>query len=308
MSMQNLTLAQLECFVRVVDTGSFAEAGRQLGLSTSGMSKTITRLEVSRGVRLLNRSTHSLSLTPEGEDLIGLAREAVRSIEEVDLALAAASRDGASGRVRVGAPTAFLRACLAPLMPAFRAAHPDIQLDLRGSDRMVDLAEDAVDVVLRAGPIDGIPGHFKQTLFTFPWIACASRGYLASRSEPSKPDDLADHDLIGFRNQRTGIVDPWRFRVPGGPGEAGIRWSPQPALVLDDANAVAAAAIAGAGIAWTPGWLVAEALRTGSLVILLAGWESERMMMSMIRRHKAQRLRRVDSVQTFLRENAAAFS
>jgi len=306
MSTPTLSTIQLQCFVRIVDTGSFAEAGRQLGLSTSGISKTIARLEEMRGVRLLNRSTHSLSLTPEGEELIGLAREAVRSIEQVDTALTAAARDGAQGRVRVGAPTAFLSACLAPLTSAFRRAHPDILLDLRGSDQMIDLAEDGVDIVLRVGVIDGIPGHLQRTLFDFAWVACASPAYLSNQGKPSTPSDLSNHDLIGFRNQRTGVVDAWRFGTRHGDGSE-LRWYPSPALILDDANSVVQTAIAGAGIAWAPHWLVADALRAGSLSAVLDEWACGPTTMWMIRRNHALNPTRIDRVMTFFRKNAAAF-
>jgi len=306
MSTPALTMIQLQCFVRVVETGTFAEAGRQLGLSTSGISKTIARLEISRGVRLLNRSTHSLSLTPEGEHLIGLARDAVRSVEQVDQALAVAARDGTAGRVRLGAPTALLAACIAPLLPAFRAAHPDIVLDLRGSDEMVDLAEDGLDLVLRSGPIDGIPGHLQQTLFTFSWVTCASPAYLLGRTKLASPADLTDHQLIGFHNQRTGSLDPWRFKTAV--ESQSERWSPDPAIIVDDANAVAQAAIAGAGIAWTPQWLVANALRSGKLIPLLEAWSVERMTMSMVRRRHGNNPKRVDSVMEFLKANGPAFA
>ncbi|OEC94708.1 MULTISPECIES: LysR family transcriptional regulator [unclassified Rhizobium] len=306
MSTPILSTIQLQCFVRIVDAGSFAEAGRQLGLSTSGISKTIARLEETRGVRLLNRSTHSLSLTPEGEELIGLAREAVRSIEQVDTALTAAARDGAHGRVRVGAPTAFLSACLAPLTSAFRRTHPDILLDLRGSDQMIDLAEDGVDIVLRAGAIDGIPGHLQRTLFDFAWVACASPAYLSNRGKPSTPSDLSNHDLIGFRNQRTGAVDAWRFGTRHGDSSE-LRWYPNPALILDDANSVVQTAIAGAGIAWAPHWLVADALRAGSLSSVLDDWACEPTTMWMIRRNHTLNPTRIDRVMTFIRKNVAAF-
>ena len=281
---QALTLVQLSCFVAVVDTGSFAEAARQLAMTTSGVSKIIARLEAARSIRLLNRSTHALSLTPEGELLLPLARDALREVEKVETALSLASVKGATGRVRLSAPTAFLSACLVPLLPRLREALPDITLDLRGSDAMVDLADGAVDLALRTGVIRGIPGHKSQLLFTFPWVTCASPGYLAKRPEPSAPEDLQRHDLIGFLNKRTGIVDPWRFRRPGADQPETIRVVPSPAVVLDDANAVVAAAIAGVGIAWTPRWLVSAALDTGTLTPILGDWRVEEMKMSLIRR------------------------
>lgn len=266
------------------------------------MSKTLARLEASRGVRLLHRSTHALSLTPEGERLVDAAREALQAFERADGALGAG---GFGGRVRVGAPTAVLRACLAPLLPRFRTEHPDVLLDLRGSDRMIDLAEEAVDLVQRTGPLDGIPGHRRQRLSTFAWVACAAPGYVARHGEPAEPSDLAHHDLVGFRNQRTGLVDAWRF--VDGRGER-LRWVPEPAVVLDDASAAVAVATAGVGIAWAPHWLVADVLRDGGLVPVLSRWAGERMAMSVVRRDHDHALERVRRVIAFLRANRAAFA
>lgn len=300
-----LTVVQLSCFVRVAETGSFAEAGRRLGMTTSGVSKTIARLEQGRGVRLLNRSTHAVSLTPEGERLLPLAREAIRGMGQLETALGAAAAGDAGGLVRIGAPTAFLQACLAPLLPGLREALPHVKLDLRGSDEMVDLADGAVDLVLRTGPLKGIPGHLGQLLFRFPWVTCASPDYLARRAAPRDPDDLAGHDLIGFRNQRTGLVEPWLFR--GKLGVASLRVQPEPALIVDDANAIAAAAAAGAGIAWAPRWLVSAALGAGGLVPVLADWAGEEMAMSLVRRDGLVP-RRVEQVVAFLKEHRQSFA
>lgn len=298
-----LTLAQLQCFVSVVEFGSFAAAGRQLGLTTSGVSKTISRLELSRGVRLLNRSTHSLSLTDEGERLIELAREALHSVDRFEDALGTANA-GSTGRVRISAPTAFVAACLAPLLPKFRATHPKILLEICASDAMADLADQAVDLVLRTGPIVNLPGHLIQRLFSFRWVTCASPDYLTQRGEPLTADDLANHDLVAFRNQRTGLLEPWRLSAPGSPGTPARR-VPSPTVVLDDANAVRAAALAGAGLIWAPEWLVGTALQNGRLVEVLADQSSDRMPMSIIRRDQAHKPERLERVIAFLRENCS---
>ena len=300
-----LTVIQLGCFVTVAETGSFAEAGRRLGMTTSGVSKTIGRLEEGRGVRLLNRSTHAVSTTPEGERLLPLAREAIRRFGQVETALGAAAAGDADGLVRISAPTAFLRACLAPLLPRLREALPHVTLDLRGSDEMVDLADEAVDLVLRTGPLKGIPGHLGRLLFRFPWVTCASPNYLTRRGAPMDPDDLAGHDLIGFRNQRTGLVEPWLYR--SGTGAGSVRVQPDPALILDDANAIAAAATAGAGIAWAPRWLVSAALGAGELVPVMTDWAGEEMAMSLVRRDGLVP-RRVEQVVAFLKEQRRSFA
>lgn len=301
-----LTLVQVTCFVTVAETASFAETGRHLGMTTSGVSKTIARLETVRGIRLFNRSTHAVSLTPEGERLLPLAQAALGRMAEVDRAMSAAAEGGTGGRVRLSAPTAFVRACLAPLLPLFRAGHPNVVLDLRGNDAMVDLAVGGIDLALRTGRIRGIPGHRIQHLLTFPWVTCASPDYVRRKGEPSDPADLARHDLIGFRNQRTGIVDPWRYRQRVRDESEDLRLVPNPAFVLDDANASAAAAVAGSGILWAPQWLVAAALRSGTLVPLLAGWAGEAMRMSIVRRD-GPAPERNDQVIAFLRAHRTSF-
>jgi DNA-binding transcriptional LysR family regulator len=301
-----LTMIQLGCFVAVAETGSFAEAGRRLGMSTSGVSKTIARLELARAVRLFNRSTHAVSLTPEGERLLPLTREAVRGVEEVDAALSIAASSGAVGRVRLSAPTAFLNACVAPLLPRFREALPHVSLDLRGSDVMVDLAQEAFDLVLRTGLIKGIPGHRQQALFSFPWVTCASPDYLARRGKPLVPADLASHDLVGFRNQRTGVVDPWRYGQRRRSEIKTIRFPPTAAIVMDDANAIVAAAVSGTGIAWAPRWLVSAALRAGALIPLLSDWTGEEMKMFVVRR-VGPAPKRTEQVISFLRKHRLSF-
>jgi len=293
-----LTFAQIQCFVAVVDAGSLSAAGRLLGLTTSGVSRTISRLEQSRGVRLLNRSTHALSLTQEGERLIELARTSLRALAEVEAAMGDLAGSGVVGRVRVSAPTAFLSAGLVPLLPRFRAAHPDILLDLRGSDPNADLAEEGIDLALRMGPVEGIPGHLRQVLLRFGRLTCAAPAYLHARGVPATPAALLQHDRIGFRNQRTGRVEAWRY------GET-LGWNPPPVLISDDANAALAAAIEGVGVIWAPSWLVARACRAGELVSLLGDWPSEQSTLSIIRRDGDHSPARFAQVIAFLRGAAA---
>ena len=300
------SIQQLLCFAAVVDAGSFAEAGRQLGLSTSGVSKTVARFEAVHGLKLFHRSTHALSLTDEGERLIGPVREAIGSMGRLDESLLIAARSGA-GRVRISAPTAFVRSCLVPLVPRLLVEQPGVLLDLRGDDRMTDLAEEGVDLVLRAGEIEGVHGHAQQVLFRFSWVTCASPDYLIRCGIPLLAADLAGHDLIGFRNQRTGIVDPWRFRESevGQPAIPGGRWVPHARIVLDDADAAFAAVVAGVGIAWAPEWLARPYLRSRAVIEVLKDLRFAGVPMSILRRDRRQTPERIERVIDFLRANAA---
>ncbi len=301
LGLSDLSLVQLRCFVAVVEAGSLAEAGRRLGLTVSGMSKTITRLETSTGVRLLHRSSHALSLTEAGEQLIAPARDALNGVARTEALLGELAAGGSAGRVRVSAPTAFVRTCLVPILPDFLDAHPSIRLDLRASDTIVDLAGAGVDLALRSGPLGGVPGHVGLSWFRFSWVAGASPAYLAKHGVPRKPEDLDSHELIGFRNSRTGVVEGWQL--------AGVT-SPVPSstwrMVLDDGEAAWRAAIAGIGIAWAPDWLAAEALDAGTVVEVLPEWRGKPTPMSILRREGGPVPARVQAVVTFLRSSAKA--
>jgi DNA-binding transcriptional LysR family regulator len=307
-SLSDLTLSQLRCFLAIVDRGSFAAAGRQLGMSTSAVSKTISRLEQVGSVRLLNRSTHALSLTPEGERLLPSVREALDRLDGVEAAMQDVATRGAGGKVRISAPIAFLNACLIPLASLFRAEHPDIVLEFRASDAMDDLADEGIDLALRAGAISGIPGHLRQRWFEFPWVTCASPDYLAERGTPMTLDDLAHHDLIAFRNQGTGLIETWRYRMPVGSGDTAIRRDPTPMLIVNEGNAIRAAGVAGMGIIWTPKWNAIEAINDGRLQPILTDLIAHTMDITILRRAQEHTPQRIALVIAFLQRNAQLFS
>jgi DNA-binding transcriptional LysR family regulator len=303
MAEPDVSVSQLRCFVAVVDAGSLAEAGRQLGMSTASVSKAIARLELSSGVKLLHRSTHAVSLTRDGEQLIALAREVVQAAGAFSLSAGAQHRGGAAGWVRVTAPVAFMSHVLTPLFAQFCRENPSIRLDLRASNELDDLARDGVDLAIRSGSLIGVPGHSQTAWFRFPWVICASPNYLKGRKRPDHPDDLAAHKLIGFRNQRTGQVRPWSFRSSGVKGGA-IQFAPDVAYILDDGAAAWSAALHGAGIASAPLWLVAEDLRSGRAVELLDDWRDADVTMSFLRREQRLAPARVNTLITFLRKHA----
>jgi DNA-binding transcriptional LysR family regulator len=285
----------------VIDARSFAGAARQLALTTSGVSKTISRLEDAYGLRLLHRSTHSISPTDAGEQLIGPARAVLNGAANIDAILTHARKGAAAGNVRIGASPAFVRRCLVPLLPAFKEQHPDITLDLRASDVIVDLAEVGLDLAIRSGRLDGLPGHVRLPWFEFDWVVCASPGYLERHEMPRMPSDLATHDLIGFRNTRTGLVEHWRLRADSFPRSSA--WY----FITDDAESALLAAENGVGIMWGPRWLAADALASGTVVELLSDWRGNKMSMSILRREQNLLPTRVRAVIKFLHDQAAAF-
>lgn len=297
----DLSLSQLRCFLAIVEPGSFAEAGRRLGLSPPAVSKTMARLEAAHGVKLLHRSTHAVSLTDEGRALVPSTRAAERALgEAVQVLDHAGTRIG--GMVRLTAPVAFLRHCVMPLLPALRRASPDIHLDLRASNDLLDLAGHGIDMAIRTGGLDAVPGHVQQLWFSCPWVVCAAPSYLAGRSPPTAPDYLAEHELIGFRASEDGLVRAWHFRDPQ--TRERLRVVPDPVLVFDDGETGWRAVTDGLGIARAPLFLAAGALREGRVVELLRPWRDAEMPVSILRREAALTPPRVEHVIAFLRRHA----
>lgn len=297
------TLLQIDCFVRVVEAGSFAAAARRLGMTTSAVSKTITRFETLHGVRLLHRSTHSLSPTAEGEVLLDAAREILSGLDRLETAIARAKVSGEEGRVRLSAPPGFFRVCLLPALPALTDAHPEIQLDVRINYRHVDLAEEGVDLALRGGAVAGLPGHVVQRLFSFGWRAYASPDYVARRGAPRTPAELGDHDLVGFRGE--GRVAPWRFRHPvTGAATTALHRDGEARIVFEDGPSAYDWARGGRGIVWAPEWLAWDDLRERRIVEVLDDWRSRDVIAMSVLRRSRQLPRRTRIVLDFLRECA----
>ncbi|SOB87110.1 transcriptional regulator, LysR family [Sphingomonas guangdongensis] len=296
--------AQLQCLIAVVDAGSFAAAGRRLGMTPSGVSKTIARLEDAQGVRLLHRSTHNLALTDAGEQVIDAVRAVATSLDHLRSSLILASEDDARGRVRLTAPVAFARSQLLPLLAEFRTEHPQVVVDVRASDEMIDLADAGIDVALRAGEISGVPGHLRQKWFDFDWVACASSAYLDAHGIPGTPSDLERHAIIGFRNRGTGLVEPWWFAAERGSNKAD-RYAFDCSIIFDDAESVWHAVTLGMGVGWCPSWLASADLGRAGVLEVLPEWRVMRSPMTILRRDAPQVPGRVKELVAFLKSKAA---
>lgn len=297
----DLSLAQLRCFLAVVDAGSFAEGARRLELSTSAVSRLIGRFEAAHGLKLLHRSTHALSPTEDGLRLIGPARAAMHALVEMEGALGSVAGEQDAGWVRITAPVAFLRHCLVPMLGRFGQMHPDIRLDLRATNDLIDLAQNGIDLAIRSGSLDAIPGHLQQAWFSFPWVLCAAPSYLNGRAAIATPDDLAKHKLIGFRTTHNGQVRPWHLRDPSTDEQR--RRMPEPCVVFDDGEAGWLAALAGLGITSAPMFLAADALSSGAMIEILPAWRPEPTALSIVRRDMRLTPPRVDAVIAFLKRH-----
>jgi DNA-binding transcriptional LysR family regulator len=202
---------EMEVFALAADMKSFSAAGRQLKMSPSAVSKLVSRVEERLGTRLLVRSTRMLELTPEGDIYLRRARRILKEIEETE-ELVAGGREEARGLLRVNSSVGFGERCILPLVGEFTQRHPKVRLDLTLTDGMIDLIGERTDIAIRVGPMRD-SSLMARRLFSSSRVVVASPDYLKKHGTPQTPDDLDDHNCIGFNFRRS--LDEWPFRDPG---------------------------------------------------------------------------------------------
>ena len=256
--------AEMEVFVRVVQTGSFSAAARALRLSPSAVSKLVGRLEARLGTRLFGRSTRRLQLTPEAVTFHDRAQRILADIEAAEDEAGAGATP--RGRLRVNANTAFGLHLLLPLVPDFLGRYPEVTLDLTLTDTVVDLLDERADVAIRVGPLRESRLVAKK-LGESRVLVVAAPAYLARHGTPASPAALAGHNLLGFGFARQ--VAGWPFRGPDG-----VPTSVLPAgnALVSDGEQMRRLAVAGLGIARLGGFHIGEDLAAGRLVPLLEDW------------------------------------
>lgn len=252
-------LRGIETFVKAVETGSIAEAARQLGFTPAAASQSIAKLERELGVRLLTRTTRSLALTDAGRVYHERVRELTQQLESAHAALDAV-RGEPVGPLRVTCTAAFGREVVAPLLPGFLAAHPRVSVDLLMTDDTVDHVHQGVDVSIRFRH-QLAPGLVARRLAEVPMIFCASPAYLARAGRPHRPEDLKDHDCLVFRVPHDGLVLRWAFLRDG------VRFEPpvRQILACNDISALAEMAAAGGGVTRLGSFVANERIASGAL-------------------------------------------
>jgi DNA-binding transcriptional LysR family regulator len=256
-------LTGLIAFARSGSLGSYTAAARALGVSPSAVSKSVGRLEQHLGLRLFNRTTRSLTLTPEGRDLHERTLRLLREADAIEQA-AVAARSEPAGTLRIAAPLPIGIHILAPALPRFRARYPRLTIDLRLGDRFVDLIENGIDVAIRVGDLADSTLISRQ-LVPHRICAFASPDYLARRGVPTHPNELINHDCVNFRFQSSGQTFRWPFIVGG----RSLEIVPDAAIIADVSDAVAAVIASGGGIGVTPTYVAAPYVRRNELVPLL---------------------------------------
>jgi len=255
-------------FVAVLETGSFAKAALRLGTSPGQASKLVSKLEADLGVRLLSRTTRSLSATEVGQGYFERIKPLIEEMDALDASVRNAS-GAPSGRLRLTAPISFGNAQLAPVLMAFAEAYGDIQIDCSFSDRVVSLVDEGFDVAIRIGkPADS--SLIARKLCDARVVVVASPGYIAQRGEPFVPGDLSQHACIIDTNFREPLI--WRFSDPV--DRSALAVDVRGRLHFSSAEVCVQAAEARLGIARAPSFMAGESIKEGKLVNLLALYES----------------------------------
>lgn len=295
----------MRAFVRVVEAGSFTKAAETLHMSKTTVTHLVQQLEARLRVRLLNRTTRRINVTPDGMAYYERVIRLLADMDDAETSLSSAS-SAPRGHLRVDVPSPFARLILIPALPAFLARYPDIQLDMGVSDRTVDIIGENVDCVVRGGePTD--QSMVARRVAALALGVFASPGYLALAGTPSHPEELENshHRIIGFSWGRAGNLYPLVMHCRGETVKVQGRY----ALAVDDGNAYLAAGVAGLGIMWLPRYMSKAHLAQGDLVSLFEDWRLDPMPLYIAyppNRHVSAKLRVfIDWVVELMNEGAS---
>src|SRR6266403_515549 len=290
-------LGALGVLVRVVETGSFSAVARERELSQAAVARQIAQLEEHFGVRLLHRTTRTLSLTDDGQMLMGLARPILDGVDGLEAALGR-QRASPVGLVRVGVTVTGSR-FLSQRLPILLADHPGLKVELVVSDRFGDMIEDRLDLAIRLGEVTDASLVVRR-LATASLVVVAAPSYIERKGRPSTPADLASHTCI-LHDVGPGS-NVWTFVTSDGSQQFHVSGG----FLANDVSAVRVAARSGYGIALLPLLAVLDDLRSGELVCMLSEFPAPSIPLSAVypsRRHLAPRTRLVlDFILEQLRE------
>jgi LysR family transcriptional regulator for bpeEF and oprC len=264
----------MQVFTRVVDANSFTLAADTLGLPRATVTTTIQSLERSLQVRLLNRTTRRLSLTPDGAAYYERCVRILADVEEAESSFHDVTR-GPRGRLRIDVPPSMGRLILIPALCDFHERYPDIELAIGMSDRPVDMVQEAVDCVIRVGELQDSSMVAKR-IGTFESLTCAAPSYLERHGVPKAIDQLEGHQAVHYFSSRSGRIMDWSFMVDGKATTVPVKG----AVSVNDAEAYVTCGLKGFGIIQPSHYMVAPYLQSGALVEVLSDWKPPSMPIS----------------------------
>ena len=286
-------LENISVFARVVELGSLSAAGRDLRLSPAVVSHRLQQLERHLGVRLLNRTTRQVQPTEHGVAFYEACQEVLRSVDHAESVVADAGGTP-QGSLRITAPLGFGRRVLAPLVPAFQAKYPRVDVRLRLSEHLLDLLDEAVDVAVRMAVLAD-SSLIARKIADCPRVLCAAPAYLEAHGTPQTPEDLLAHQCLLLRFPGSQQFR-WTLEAPDGPHALAVSGR----LDADDGDVLTEWALLGEGIVMKPLWEVAEHLRAGRLRPILPDYPPEPASLAVIYPHRQLLPARVKAFADFI--------
>jgi DNA-binding transcriptional LysR family regulator len=283
----------MRIFCQVMDSGSFTAAADQLGLSKQFVSRRLMQLEARLGVRLLNRSTRRLDVTPLGQTYYESAMRLLNDVEHMEQGIAGQTSEP-RGTLRVSAPLSFAMAHLGCLLPLFLQRYSGVTVEVDLSDRPVDLLSEGYDLALRIGVLEDST-LIARRIASIERVYCASPAYLAERGTPLKPQDLHEHDCLPYGHGRQ---VQWRFEGQGKPLTINVSGR----MRVNNGEVLRDAAVAGLGVTYLPTFIVGSALESGQLIRVLDDYRCAPLALSAVYPQHRQRSLPVQALIEFLRE------
>ena len=292
-------LLQMAAFVHAAESGTFAAAAVKLGISAQMAGRHVAQLEDRLGARLLNRSTHSQSLTDAG---VSYLRECKRLFELADAADATVSeRNGTPrGTVRLSAPVGIGTTHIAPRLIELMSRHVALKIDLCLSDVVVDVVADGFDCAVRIGALPD-SSMVARTLGTYRCIPCASPQYLARRGKPHAPKELEQHDCLDYVFAQRNAPNLWRLTR----GNEAVTARVEPKLTCNDSRVLIDAALGGRGVIQVGELKVAHHLAAGHLMRILPDWQGPARPIQVVYAAHKQRTAKLRVVVDWLVESFA---
>jgi len=286
-------------FAKVAETGSFAKASADLGVSQPTVSKAITRLESRLKTTLFHRTSRRMALTASGQASLERAARILAEGEAVEAEVTEQSKT-LRGAIRIAAPMSFGISHLAPALPAFMAAHPEVTLDLHYSDEHIDVVGQGFDIALR---ISNLPDSslLARRLCTVRLMLVGSPAYFERCGRPEHPRDLADHRALRYVHSRAG--EAWKFQHRS---KGAFSQVVRPVLLANNAEALAPALRAGMGLAMQPEFLVWDDLRSGAVEAALTDWQTPPIALHIVSPPGRAKPARVQALIQYLADHFAA--
>ncbi|MER8705447.1 LysR family transcriptional regulator [Mesorhizobium sp. M0751] len=265
-SHEPAALVEMAAFAAIAEARSFTKAAARIGRDATILSRRLASLEERLGVRLLHRTTRSVSLTEAGSEFLVRVRAILAAVDEAEAAASAHAGGGPRGVLRLALPGSFGRMWIGPLLPQFLAEFPDVRIEAEFSNRFVDLVAENFDVAVRLGALED-SRLVARKVATRRRLLCAAPSYLARRGTPTEPEALLEHSCLGFSGFQT--FPAWEMTDSSG-RRVSIEVSGP--LVTDDAEVLVEAAVQGVGLMMSTDWLVGRELADGRLVPVLEDW------------------------------------